>query len=62
MVLVAQQMLRRASLYVGPSMRGICRMCLDSVGMHDIYDSCMRRGSCRRLTRFPLLCTLEVLR
>lgn len=36
MVLVAQQELRRASLYVGPSMRGIGRMCLDSVGMHDI--------------------------
>lgn len=54
-VLVAQQVLRRASYHVGLSIRGAGRlgrmMCLGSVGMHNICDSCMHLGTCREVGR-----------
>lgn len=52
------KVLRRAPHHVGLSMRSAGRlgrkMCLDSVGMHNICDSCMHLGTCREVARSPL--------
>lgn len=52
---------KKGVIYAGPSMRGIGRMCLDSVGMHDVCDSCMHLGTCRRLAWSLASCKLEVI-